>query len=168
LNIFRTSSDPVECARVLSDQHVIKMAVESAQILATAVRLHGCTAEGLYKATHKGHPCTVWAASSVDAAEWVLDHAIALCEEFRRRFGKVHGSRAQIIYVMPLLRQWLPDEPFTPSPACVPDEFRHLPTEEAYRRTLAAKHAAWAALGRPARWTAPAVAPGWALSHEGI
>ena len=41
MNIFVTSPDPAECAAVLADAHVIKMAVETAQILSSALHRMG-------------------------------------------------------------------------------------------------------------------------------
>ena len=61
MNIFFLSKDPVEAARVQCDQHVVKMILETAQMLSTVAHQHkylGVT--GIYKPTHANHPMTKW------------------------------------------------------------------------------------------------------------
>jgi hypothetical protein len=89
LNIFATSDDPLACAEALDDKRLIKMILESAQILCTVVG-------GAYKATHENHPCVVWARSSSSNALWLYAHAIYMCEEFSKRFAKIHKSQEVI------------------------------------------------------------------------
>ena len=65
MNIFALSNDPHEAAQMQCDKHVVKMTLETAQILSTVHHLHGCIfADQMYKATHKSHPCTLWAAEN--------------------------------------------------------------------------------------------------------
>ena len=151
VNIFRTSDDPVECAVSLADQHICKMPVETAQMLATALRERGVDVDGLYRSTHRLHPCTRWAGASRASALWLLSHGFALCDEYEARFGREHGSRGQLRLIAKLLHA-IPDEPQQPPPICVPDHLRAQPVHEAYRLTLVEKHRAWSVAGRPARW----------------
>ena len=150
LNIFRTDEDPVECAKVLADQHVIKMSLETAQILATSLWLNGAGEASLYKPTHKGHPCVVWAATSRTAANWTLKHGFALCAEYQARFLRVHRSIDQLNLIKMKGFASIPDNEASEIPKCVPDDLRDLPTFEAYRKTLQRKYSSWK---RPARWT---------------
>ena len=63
MNIFVTDEDPVKSAQTLCDKHVVKMVLESAQMLSTAWRQWDPEASeerGLYKAAHPNHPCTKW------------------------------------------------------------------------------------------------------------
>jgi hypothetical protein len=101
MNIFVTSPDPRECAIVLADDHVKKMAVESCQMLALVASpwYHGYgtlpkvdgTPYRTQRGAHRNHPCTVWAAQSVHNAMWLIHHGLWLCHEFRVRYGKKHG-----------------------------------------------------------------------------
>lgn len=37
------------------------------------------------------HPCTVWVRQSPDNLAWLLTHGLALCQEYRRLYGKRHS-----------------------------------------------------------------------------
>lgn len=94
MNIFVTSDCPVECAAFLDDKRVIKMVLETAQILSTALRLHGVDDSRLYKATHKNHPCSIWCRETISNFMWTFKHFNALCREFRKRRGKAHKAES--------------------------------------------------------------------------
>lgn len=161
MNIFATSPDPVASAVALCDAHVVKMPIEAAQILGTVLRLAGATDDALARVTHARHPCTLWAASSREAARWLLLHGVALCDEYTHRYGREHGVTPRLLAAAPLL-DLLPDAPMPPFAMAVPDDLLALPVHDAYRALLARKHAAWREAGkRPARWTRRD-APGWA------
>lgn len=137
MNIFATSGSPVECAKALDDSRVIKMALETAQILSTVAR--GLQPEwadecGLYKATHVRHPCVLWAGKSVANAGWLDQHGLALCDEYAFRFNRQHASRSVIIVASELIMPSLRTFPRTPFVNCTPHH--DLEIHEAYRRTL--------------------------------
>lgn len=90
MNIFVTDEDPRKSAKVLDDKRVIKMILESAQMLATSVNLAG--GKSVYKTTHENHPCAVWARETRSNYMWLVDHFDSLCEEYFRRFKKRHAS----------------------------------------------------------------------------
>lgn len=114
MNIFVLSNDPVEAAQMQCNAHVVKMIVESAQMLSTAHRvLDGVIGKApsksgktmskhwtlpddreavLYKAVHVGHPCTVWTMKSNNNYTWHWIHFAALCDEYTHRYGKVHAT----------------------------------------------------------------------------
>lgn len=97
MNIFLTSPDPRECAIALDDKRVVKMAVETAQLLATSLRHHGVE-DVSYKATHTMHPCSRWAARSRGNFLWLVEHGLELCAEYEFRYDRrrVHASKAAI------------------------------------------------------------------------
>ena len=76
------------------DKHVVKMILESAQLLSTAHHvLDGNAArEGIYKATHINHPCTVWVRESHANYNWLWWHLASLCEEYEHRYGRMHKT----------------------------------------------------------------------------
>lgn len=84
MNIFATSPDPVICAAVLDDKRVVKMILESAQLLSTVLG-------GPYRPTHLNHPCTIWVQESPAHQVWLYHHFIALLDEYTRRFQKIHS-----------------------------------------------------------------------------
>ncbi len=92
MNIFCTSDCPIESAQFLDDKRCIKMCLETAQLLSSALRLCGHSGEGLYKITHKNHPSNVWARTTQGNYKWLLEHFRALCNEYTRRTGKTHAS----------------------------------------------------------------------------
>ena len=89
MNIFYLARDPEIAAQMMCDKHVVKMILESAQMLSTAHRvLDGdeyANSHGLYKMAHKNHPSTIWVRSSVKNYMWLYDHMIALMNEYTHR-----------------------------------------------------------------------------------
>lgn len=95
MNIFVLDRDPVLAAKYQCDKHVVKMILESAQMLCLAFP-QGTTP---YKnKAFKNHPCSVWARKSRDNFEWLLTHAFALCDEFELRYKKTHKSKDVLIW----------------------------------------------------------------------
>jgi len=115
MNIFILSENPVEAAQLQCDRHVVKMIVESAQMLSTAHRMLDGYVEKrpsksgktmvnywvhpnsnlesvLYKAVHHAHPCTIWSMESIGNYIWHYDHFIALCDEYEYRYRKKHST----------------------------------------------------------------------------
>jgi len=113
MNIFILDEDPVIAAQLQCDKHVVKMILESAQMLSTAHRVldgnqtkiaskSGKTMvkhwqldhhdDVIYKAVHVGHPCTVWTMESDSNYNWHYEHFVALHNEFIYRYGKTHRS----------------------------------------------------------------------------
>ena len=79
MNIFYLSEDPNQAAKYMYNKHVVKMILESAQLLCTAhIISDGESADVPYKATHKNHPSAIWARESVSNYIWLYDHMIAL------------------------------------------------------------------------------------------
>jgi len=95
MNIFILDQNPKIAATMLCDKHVVKMIVETAQMLCTIARDLGHAAAP-YKSTHKNHPCTLWAAKSRENWDWLLEHGIEMSAEYTRRYGRVHKSLAVI------------------------------------------------------------------------
>jgi hypothetical protein len=113
MNLFILDLNPAKAAQLQCDKHVVKMIVESAQMLSTAHRIldgHSIRASSksgktqvkvwlhpdpdtdnvLYKAVHSAHPCTVWTMASAMNYDWHYAHFVALCDEYTHRYGKVH------------------------------------------------------------------------------
>lgn len=91
MNIFVLDKDPVIAASYMCDKHILKMCLESAQMLCVAVS--EVQAYSPYKLTHRNHPCTKWAGASKQNAEWLLTHLSAILDEYERRYGKIHKIR---------------------------------------------------------------------------
>lgn len=94
MNIFVLDLDPKLAAQQQIDKHVVKMVLETTQMLSTAHWLLGST--GPYRATHAKHPCTIWTAQSLENYSWLAQHGIALAEEYTARYGKTHACESHL------------------------------------------------------------------------
>ena len=100
MNIFVTDPSPIQSARNLPDKHIVKMPLETCQMLAIIYsdwyygvgklyKLDGTpyrTAHGAFR----NHPCTQWAAANQYNLAWLIQHGFALCDEYYMRYNKVH------------------------------------------------------------------------------
>lgn len=128
MNIFYLSNDPVLCAREHVDKHVVKMILESSQLLSTAHHiLDGEQAiKPIYKLTHKNHPSAIWVRTSDAHYTWLHSLLVALCKEYTYRYEKTHKvEREGLLEILSLppfnipKQGWLSD----PTPA-MPDEYK--------------------------------------------
>ena len=73
MNIFYLHSDPVKAAKYQYNKHVVKMILESAQMLCTAYHLlDPCNSDDIpYKVAHKNHPSTIWVRYSAPHYLWL-------------------------------------------------------------------------------------------------
>ncbi len=136
MNIFYLDRDPKIAAEMHCDKHVVKMILESAQMMSTAHRVLDGDAyaddKRLYKVAHKNHPCTVWVRSSRDHYDWLFQLWVHLLEQYTTRYGKYHKSE--------LLLHGLCTDPkaiqrngFVDPPQCMPAYCKNDDTVEAYR-----------------------------------
>tara|TARA_R100000908_G_scaffold1692_1_gene1285 strand:- start:5772 stop:6281 length:510 start_codon:yes stop_codon:yes gene_type:complete len=140
MNIFVLDENPVKAAQAMDCVRVPKMIVESAQMMASALRRHGATDEQMpltksgtpYKGGYKHHPCTVWAGDSQENWMWLAHHAMQLCEEYYKRFNKMHGC-TDAIYHMIGIQKVIPDATLTPFAQAMPDEYKDDDAVKAYR-----------------------------------
>lgn len=140
MNIFYLHEDPTICAQHHCDKHVVKMAVEYAQLLSTAHRVidgkhwYGRTTTGrrisrffhddpdmntqLYKASHLKHPSALWVRQSDQNYTWLFDMWTALSNEYTHRYGRVHESFRKLEYYLLLPPKNIAKGGFTqPTPA---------------------------------------------------
>lgn len=170
MNIFYLSDDPKRAAQEHVDRHVVKMILETAQLLCTTHRfLDGVetptikpTKAGkpksvkkyvldnpqldqlLYSTTHINHPCTIWARTSINNYMWLYQLFVALCDEYTFRYGKKHKCDL-------LFRDVLSHPPInissgnltTPAQA-MPEKYRHNNPIVAYRQYYIAEKAPFA------------------------
>lgn len=125
MNIFYLDQDPVKSARAHGDKHIVKMPLETAQILSTVWHLFGDDCEvknSIYKATHTTHPCTQWVATNQSTYGWTFRFYVALCQEFEFRRGKIHASYGLSKYLR-LIPSGLSEGKFITPPQCIPDQF---------------------------------------------
>lgn len=144
MNIFYVDRDPGIAARSLPDKHIVKMPVETVQMLVSVLVRHGIehsvmTQKGtLHKGGYANHPCTVWAGDTRANAKWLYLNGVALCEEYTKRYEKHHAAEKQLAQIRPLLSQ-LPDGLLTPPALAMPDECKTIDPVESYRAYIRLK-----------------------------
>jgi len=146
MNIFILSSCPKKAAQMQCDRHVVKMIVETAQMLCTV-------GEGQYKKTHRHHPCTVWAGESEANFDWLVYHGLALCREYTYRYGKRHKTQ-DVIETVKKPALW-PCRGMTQFALAMPDKFKTNDAVESYRSYYHSKahFATWKKRSVPKWWT---------------
>lgn len=160
MNIFVLDENPFVSAHMMCDKHIPKMIVETAQMMASAVRTHGATDEDMpltksgtpYKGGYAHHPCTVWASVNRSNFTWLAWHGEALLDEFYNRFGKVHACH-NAIYHMSAMGSLLPTDRLTPFALAMPDEHKQADAVQAYRSYYHTKQFA--------KWEKGVPAPNW-------
>jgi len=131
MNIFVVDKNPIAAARQLCNRHIVKMPLETAQMLCSALIANGCK-DTRYRATHKSHPCTRWAGRSRNNFVWLVKHGLEMCREYTRRYGKVHKCEEVIAECM-VQHDFIPVGEQTPFPQCMPTQFKDADTITAYR-----------------------------------
>lgn len=130
MNIFVLDKNPGIAAQYHCDKHVIKMIVESAQLLSTALHYHGYGNDKIYKSTHINHPCSKWVRESWYNFDWLLDLLMFLLDEYKFRYGKRHKT-TDVFYEINHIRKYLkfpitlyPYNYITSFALAMPDEFK--------------------------------------------
>ncbi len=157
MNIFFLDKDPIKAARKQCDKHVVKMVLESAQMLSTVAHKHKyVNTPGIYKPAYENHPMTLWVNTHKNKYLWLCEHGLALCKEYTKRYGKVHKSEELIQLLHNLCKSFFTfgggecnSKFITPPPLCMPDEFKQDDFVKAYRKYYVHKLASWKI---PPRW----------------
>ena len=143
MNVFFLSRNTAECARWHTDQHVIKMVIEAAQLLSTAWHQLQPTAlvfeplsrccllngKRIFNETHRNHPMAIWTRQNAANYQYVWNYGLDLADEYFHRWGSRreqpyrHATQA-ILETLGDMPECLPDESMTDPPLCMPDEFK--------------------------------------------
>lgn len=126
MNIFYLSKSPEKAATYMYNKHVVKMILESAQLLCTAhIELDGNNNQVPYKATHKNHPSAIWTRSCDKNYLWLYRHMIALGEEYTRRYNKKHLTILKCEKTLCKLPKNINKlNSTTEMPQCMPDQYK--------------------------------------------
>lgn len=164
MNIFFTSRSPYESAKNLCQRHIVKMILESAQMLSTAHRECNFTASSLdqlYKSTHKNHPSSVWVRTSKEHYVWLYDHFIYLCNLYTTNTGRIHATDTRLRCLLRISPPSLPCRGFTSPPACMPDDLKSDNICESYQKYLIRKYEEWQTRVKPINVSYPHGKPNW-------
>lgn len=153
MNIFYLDKNPALAAQYHHDKHVVKMILESAQLLCTAHRvldgeqyiddsssrkikrwkLPDINETILYKATHVNHPSNIWVRESVSNYNWLYDLFKHLCYEYTIRYGKTHMTETKLLTVLEKSPKNIKNIGMTVMPQAMPDVYKHSDSVIAYR-----------------------------------
>lgn len=141
MNIFYLNEDPVKAAQAQYNKHVVKMILESAQMLCTAHHYYGNGDNVPYRMTHVNHPSTKWVRESDEHYMWLYIHMLALGDEYKQRYGREHLTIAKCREVLHKLPPNMPKRGFTQPPQAMPDEYKDECSVKAYwNYYIAEKH----------------------------
>ena len=163
MNIFILSLDPKEAAEYHCDKHVIKMILETTQLL------YQCWAaldENNWRETleqelennetlnemkengqkvnfktykcgkgHMNHPCSKWVRESVENYKWLCELGKRLCDEKMHRWSKnkQHSCLGHLEVLSKYVPTTLPKTPLTDFAKAMPEEYKSTNSVESYR-----------------------------------
>ena len=139
MNIFAIAGDEdtgeidwIQSAQDLDNLRVVKMILESCQILSTVLNEQGLQAP--YRSFNPKHPSCLWAAESSANFENLILHCSAMLEEYTERFGKVHKCSAVLAKILDMYNPMkFPSRSPTPLRLAMPEEFRSDNPVKSYR-----------------------------------
>jgi hypothetical protein len=171
LNLFACDWNPAVAAQALPSKLVVKMPLETCQMLAANLGPLGLGWGSIRKKDgspygHRGftnHPCTAWGRACEANLAWMIAHGLALAAEYQRRYGRQHATTVALDDALQLFRlhtglplnAWALVRGFA---RAMPDALRldtSISDVEAYRRYLRTKpYAEWRRRpeARPAWW----------------
>jgi len=129
MNIFVTDRDPVKSAQCLPDKHVVKMPLESCQMLA------------IVASKEWGHG--FGKLPKIDGTSYLTEKG-AFRYEYTHRYGKIHSCQHTLEHAAQIFPQSSGET--TPFARAMPDEYKYdssIDTITAYKRYIASKP--WAA-----------------------
>lgn len=135
MNIFVLHENPKIAAIYHHNKHIVKMPLETAQMLSTSHHMilgDRAQKDKLYKCTHYNHGCNVWLRQSLSNYNWLCELGIRLCEEYEFRYKRSYASLKVIKYAMnnPIP---IDDIGLTPFYLAMPDFCKESSVVESYR-----------------------------------
>ena len=150
MNTFILSMDTKEAAKFHCNKHVVKMILESAQMLCTAHWLHllkdnnrtmtdfrrvkdaqvwlykntDPDLQPPWKLTHARHPCTLWTSENVCNYNWQLSLCEALLREYQKRYHRVHKTTKEAKWLWQNFPINISDSVLTDFPVCMKEEYK--------------------------------------------
>lgn len=133
MNIFFLDENPKLSAQYHVDKHVVKMILETAQLLCGVHHMTEQVTEQVpYKLSHKNHPCAIWARESLSNYLYLCELGLELGKEYTYRYGKRHKSIDVIEWCI-VNKPNIPDIGFTKPATAMPDEYKVDSVVESYR-----------------------------------
>lgn len=152
MNIFVLDADPSVAAMMLCNKHLLKMCVETAQLLCTAHPKDIAP----YRHTHINHPCAKWTRASLANYEWLVEHGLEMCAEYTKRYdGKIHKTQEIIEWCRDTIPD-IPDIGLTPFAVAISNPSYHdsdpVISYRAYYIGDKSRFVKWAPRAQPPAW----------------
>ena len=123
MNVFYVDKNPVTAAEMMIDKHVVKMILETCQLLCSAWHMTSELYTPPYKLTHKNHPSAIWCRYCKENYIWLCKLGIELCKEYTYRYKKTHKCQSYIQTLSENIPE-LSDKPFTQPTQAMPDIYK--------------------------------------------
>ena len=150
MNIFVLSKDPQEAAVFHCNKHVVKMILESSQMLCTSHWMRLLESKGKkltdfkrvrdaqqwlfentskefqppWKMSHVRHPCTIWTNENISNYMWHLELCESLLSEYRSRYKKNHKSEDVVKWLRKNIPVNIESAELTNFVVCMKDEYK--------------------------------------------
>lgn len=145
MNIFFLHTNPRRCARWHCDKHVVKMLLETCQLLYTChwlgspdfstAPLRTGTEQRGYKKSHWNHPCAKWIRLSLSNYIWLSTLGLELLREYKFRYNnKDHACAPHIEWLYRNKPTMLRDIGFIEPARAMPDKYKSGDPVASYRR----------------------------------
>jgi len=123
MNIFVLDMDYKKAAQYHVDKHIVKMPLETAQIVCTAIHKNSDEENPeLYRKAYKNHPCVKWAAKNRSNFMWLIEFGYELFKEYEFRYGRQHKSFHKL-YLAYKKADCIPQGPRTEFALAMPDKY---------------------------------------------
>ncbi len=150
MNIFVLDRDPQVAALHHCNKHVVKMIIETGQMLSTAhwvlwLEELGKTRDDFklvrdmqsylrenvpkdkqpeWKMTHQNHPCSVWVRETVANYFWTVRLMRSLLDQYTKRYKKRHKSEWNYKWLLKNVPPGIHDGYLSPHPVCMREDYK--------------------------------------------
>jgi hypothetical protein len=133
MNVFFLDECPEKAAKFHCDKHVVKMILETAQIVSTVYDRYEKHEEWMLKPCFRNHPCTLWAGNSRQNLIWLISLGIELNKQYMERYGREHKYLYMFFKLGAKRHSFMPDNGFTKPALAMPLECQMVDPVESYR-----------------------------------
>ena len=134
MNIFFLSWIIDHCAQYHCSKHVIKMILETTQLLSGShhvtnpAQAEKWLSEGLiYRKTHANHPCSIWVRECKENYIWLCQLGLALCQEYAYRYDKQpsdHKCHQKLVFLFQNIPPLISLGNITMPKLAMPDQYK--------------------------------------------
>ena len=171
MNLFLLSQSVRLAAWMHCNRHVVKMILETTQLLYTAAHMGGVQKFTLkpYRKTHAWHPTAIWVRETRENWRFAIRFGLALCRQYTMLYKKKHKCEEHLRCLLKLgYHAPLETRPIknkrgamrngcTPFPLAMPEECVCYTNGKpdavlSYRKYYEVKNKEWTKKGRPMKW----------------